>query len=68
MPQCALTFRAPDGFELKPVGKEHVKKINENWTGKFSTSEKFLEQAIEYNPSMGLYDKNNGELIAWNMR
>jgi hypothetical protein len=52
---------------LKPVRKEHVKKINAAWTGKFSTSEKFLEKLVVHNPSMGIFDEN-GELLAWNIR
>lgn len=56
-----------EGFELKPVGKEHAKKINAAWTGKFANSEKFIEQLIKFHPSMGFYD-NSGVLLAWNIR
>lgn len=47
---------------------DHVKKIDDAWPGKFRSSKKFIEDAIKYNSSMGLYDKSSGELIAWNMR
>lgn len=60
-------FRAPEGFELKPLTTDLIKKINKAWPGRFANSEKFIEEAIKYNPSMGLYDKD-GELVAWNMR
>lgn len=60
--------RVPDDLELKPVRREHAKKINALWPGKFENSEKFLEDAIQLNPSMGLYNKKTGEILAWNMR
>lgn len=63
----SLLCRVPDDLELKPVERSDVKKINSAWPGKFENSEKFLEDLVEYNTSMGLYSKK-GELIAWNMR
>lgn len=60
---CSL----PDDLELKPLRKEHAGKINEAWHSKFSDSKQFIEDAIEYNLSMGMYNKKD-ELIAWNMR
>jgi hypothetical protein len=62
-----IYYSVPEGFELKSLRKEHVKKINDAWISKFKNSEKFLEDLIEFNPSMGLYD-SDGELLAWNMR
>lgn len=62
-----FVYSLPDDLELKPLEREHVKRINAAWSGKLQGSEKFLEDCIVLNPSMGVYRKN-GELLAWNMR
>ena len=59
--------RVSEGLEIKPVGKEHAKKISEAWLVKFANSEKFISDLLEFNPSMGIYDKT-GELLAWSIR
>ncbi|CRL01454.1 CLUMA_CG014315, isoform A [Clunio marinus] len=57
----------PSNIELKPIRHEDLEKINSLWSGKFKDSEKFLEELIKYNPSVGVYNKK-GEILAWNMR
>ena len=58
-------FRAPKGFRLGDLSKEHSIKINAVWPHRSEGSEKFIEYLIENNAHVGLFDKATGELVAW---
>lgn len=58
-------FRAPEGFHYAPLNASHVAKINSVWAQRSTTSEKFLSNLIEENPSTGAFKTDTGELAAW---
>jgi len=63
--KLAETNKLPEGFYFSSLNQSHVPKINSAWAQKSATSEKFLSNCIEQNPSTGIFSRETGELIAW---
>lgn len=60
-----LTFETPEGCEIKSLSVDDTLKVNSIWPHRSPGSEKFIENCIKYNTSIGIYDKSNNELLAW---
>lgn len=41
--------------------------MNSMWRQKYSRSHDFLSNCIAHNPSVGLFNKDTGELVAWTL-
>lgn len=54
----------PNEVQLKPLEKMHGKQINDWWPYRYKTSQSYIESAIQYNGSLGLFDKISGNLVA----
>ena len=54
----------PDGFSMHDLSPQDTEKANEVWPNKHEGSKFFLKRLAEWNPNVGLYDKNE-ELLAW---
>lgn len=42
--------------------------MNSAWLWRDSTSYDYLSNCVAHNPSTGLFNKENGELVAWNVQ
>lgn len=45
----------------------HVEKLNSSWPQRYPGSYEFLSNSVAQNPSTGLFNKETGELVAWNV-
>ncbi|XP_041776379.1 uncharacterized protein LOC121595948 isoform X3 [Anopheles merus] len=59
-----LEVVVPNEVQLKPLEKMHGEQINEWWPYRYKTSQSYIESAIQYNGSLGLFDKVSGNLVA----
>ncbi|EDX05359.1 GD24133 [Drosophila simulans] len=66
----ALLFQveAPAGFSLKPVDIQDAQVINDQWEWSEPDSFSLVHRQILYDTSVGLYTKENKELVAWCIR
>lgn len=62
-----VNYTVPDNIILRPLTAEHVKEVNDNLPYKSDTAPAYLRQKIEYMTSIGAFDKDTGELMAWIM-
>lgn len=66
--QLAKRVKVPEELILKPLDKSYGKEVFENYPHREEEREGTFELLIEMNPSMGLFSKENGELLAWCLR
>ncbi|XP_058060975.1 uncharacterized protein LOC131211498 [Anopheles bellator] len=67
--QCeALSLNIPDGFELRPLLVHDATKADDHWPNRHTGSLFFLQRLAAWNPSIGLYEKSTGDLVAWCFR
>ncbi|XP_033169019.1 uncharacterized protein LOC117146709 [Drosophila mauritiana] len=66
----ALLFQVepPAGFSLKPVDIQDAQVINDQWEWSEPDSFSLVHRQILYDTSVGLYNKENKELVAWCIR
>lgn len=60
-----VSYTVPDHIILRPLTTEHVKVVNDNLPYKSDTTSGYIRQKIEYMSSIGAFDKDTGELMAW---
>lgn len=63
-----LQNSGPDGVYLKQLVPEQGEKINDVWPHKHNGSLYFIQRLIEMNMNMGVFTKDDDELIAWCLR
>jgi GNAT superfamily N-acetyltransferase len=61
-------YSTPNGICLKQLNHSYVPMINQAWAHKHDGSLFYLERLIERNLSIGAFNKNDNELIAWCLR
>ncbi|XP_055375841.1 uncharacterized protein LOC129608383 [Condylostylus longicornis] len=68
--KCIENFdiKPPKGIILKSLSEENSGIINELWPYSHPGSENFIKRQIKYNYSLGTFNENSGELIAWCLR
>lgn len=64
----AFKNSGPDGVYLKQLVPEQGEKINDVWPHKHNGSLYFIQRLIEMNMNMGVFTKEDDELIAWCLR
>ncbi|XP_032581872.1 uncharacterized protein LOC6614532 [Drosophila sechellia] len=66
----ALLFQVEPiaGFSLKPVDIQDAQVINDQWEWSEPDSFSLVHRQILYDTSVGLYNKENKELVAWCIR
>lgn len=63
-----LFFRAPPGYEMKSLSLKDAKTLDDHWKYKDPGSLLFIQRQIAFNTSVGLYEVDSGELVAWCLR
>lgn len=63
-----LQVTCPTAYYLDSVRVEHARLINDLWSARHVGSLKLIQLLIENNPSVGLYEQETGELVAWCLR
>lgn len=58
-------IRCPEGVYLKQLIPENGEKINDVWPHKHNGSLYFIQRLIEMNLNLGVFTKDDNELIAW---
>lgn len=62
------SFRRDD-VELRPLTElKDLEKVNSVWPHKNPASLPFLQRLAKYNPSVGAFKKDDGTLVAWDLR
>ncbi|XP_058122678.1 uncharacterized protein LOC131293568 [Anopheles ziemanni] len=61
---ATLSYSVPDDVELKPLLVEHAKVIDDLWPHKYNESLRYYESVIQHNGGLGLFNKNDGQLVA----
>ncbi|XP_017029391.1 uncharacterized protein [Drosophila kikkawai] len=66
----ALQFEVnpPVGFYLKSLSVKDAQVIDDHWKWSEPGSLFFMQRQIAYNICVGLYEEENGELVAWCVR
>lgn len=62
-----VNYTVLDHIILRPLTTEHVKVVNEHLPYKSDTTPGYLRQKIEYMSSIGAFERDTGELMAWIM-
>lgn len=55
----------PDGVTLKDLKPEDYEVINREWPYKYPKSDVFIESMIKMNGGLGIYLKENSQLVSW---
>ncbi|XP_058122676.1 uncharacterized protein LOC131293566 [Anopheles ziemanni] len=61
---ATFSYDVPDDVELKPLLVAHAKVIDDLWPHKYNESLRYFETVIQHNGGLGLFDKNDGQLVA----
>lgn len=63
-----ITFRKRDDVILKPLSVEDANTVNEIWPHRSVNSVEFVKRLILTDLTVGAFDKESGELMAWCLR
>ncbi|EDW03370.1 uncharacterized protein LOC6562001 [Drosophila grimshawi] len=66
--QQQLQVKCPTGFYLQSLTERDAHLINQEWSYNQEGSLYFIQRQIRLCPSMGLYDNETHELVAWCIR
>lgn len=58
-------YEVPKGLDIRRLTNHDIEKVNSAWPNRYNGSENLLKYCIDTNFSLGLYDKQSGELLAW---
>lgn len=65
---CVFASRRDD-VELRPLTElKDIEKANLAWPHRNPASLPFLQRLARYNPSVGAFKKDDGTLVAWDLR
>lgn len=58
-------WKVPEDLEMRSLTKSDASNINNLWPHRFPGSEEYLKNLIVHNISLGLFNKNSNEVVAW---
>lgn len=61
----SFEWTVPEDLEMRSLTKSDAASINSLWPHRFTRSEEYLKNLIIHNISVGLFNKNTSEVVAW---
>lgn len=58
-------FRVPNDVIMKQLVPSNSTLMNERWPHRYPNSEKYIELLIQLNGGLGLFDRDNDEIVGW---